>query len=111
MGEAGYSTLMSGKWHVDGTPPKRGFDNYFGFLSGAINFFTGKDWQSGENLMRLGEEVYDAPNDLAEKRPIVTERLARQYDVWAKRAGAKNHERSKKMKPSDQSQLFDLSNR
>ena len=60
---AGYSTLMSGKWHLAGTPPKRGFDRYFGFLGGAINFFTGRDWGSGKNLMRLGEEEYRVPDD------------------------------------------------
>lgn len=59
---AGYSTMMSGKWHVASTPPKRGFEQYFGFLSGAINFFTGTDWQTGENLMRIGEEEYNAPD-------------------------------------------------
>lgn len=61
--EAGYTTLMSGKWHLAGTPPQRGFDRYFGFLSGAINFFTGKDWQTGENLMRLDEKPYQVPDD------------------------------------------------
>lgn len=60
---AGYRTLMSGKWHLASTPPQRGFDRYFGFLSGAINFFTGRDWQTGENLMRLDEEVYEVPDD------------------------------------------------
>ncbi|MEE2936789.1 MAG: sulfatase-like hydrolase/transferase, partial [Planctomycetota bacterium] len=55
---AGYRTLMSGKWHVADTPSQRGFDHYFGFLSGAINFFTGADWQTGENLMRLGEQEF-----------------------------------------------------
>ena len=60
---AGYSTMMSGKWHVAGTPPDRGFDRYFGFLSGAINFFTGVDWGNGQNLMRLDREVYQPPSD------------------------------------------------
>ncbi len=58
---AGYSTMMSGKWHVAGQPRDRGFDRYFGFLSGAINFFTGVDWQTGKNLMRLDREVYEPP--------------------------------------------------
>lgn len=58
---AGYTTLMSGKWHVAQTPPERGFDRYFGFLSGCINFFTGQDWQTGENLMRLDRDVFNAP--------------------------------------------------
>lgn len=58
---AGYSTLMSGKWHLGTTPPQRGFDRYFGFLGGAINFYTGRDWGNDQNLMRLDREVYEAP--------------------------------------------------
>ncbi len=61
--QAGYRTLMSGKWHLASTPPDRGFDRYFGFLSGAINFFTGLDWQTGENLMRLDNQEYKAGDD------------------------------------------------
>ncbi len=57
---AGYSTMMSGKWHLKGVPPDRGFDRYFGFLDGCINFFTGKDWGSGENLMRLDRDEFKA---------------------------------------------------
>ena len=59
--EAGYSTLMSGKWHLAKTPPERGFDRYFGFLGGAINFYTGRDWGNGENLMRLDRKEFVAP--------------------------------------------------
>ena len=39
----GYRTMMTGKWHVKSTPRKRGFERYFGHLSGATNFFTGDD--------------------------------------------------------------------
>jgi len=66
---AGYTTLMCGKWHVGGfnadkgTPPDRGFDRYFGFLGGAINFYTGIDYGSRRNLMRLDREVYEVPDD------------------------------------------------
>ncbi len=60
---AGYSTMMAGKWHVDSTPPERGFDRYFGFLSGAANFFTGADFETGENLMRIDGEVFHAPEE------------------------------------------------
>ncbi len=60
---AGYSTLMSGKWHLGNRPVARGFDRYFGFLSGAINFFTGEDYATGKNLMRLGRKPYDVPDD------------------------------------------------
>ncbi len=40
---AGYTTLMSGKWHVGEQPEhwplRRGFDHYFGLISGASNYF------------------------------------------------------------------------
>jgi len=39
--KAGYGTAMAGKWHLNGEPTDRGFDRYFGHLSGATNFFTG----------------------------------------------------------------------
>ncbi len=61
--DAGYATFMSGKWHLQGNPMDRGFERYFGFLSGCINFFTGIDWQSDTNLMRLGHEEFKAPED------------------------------------------------
>lgn len=50
--KAGYSTYMTGKWHLtkfagkrttpdqkSGWPLQRGFDRYFGFLKGATNYF------------------------------------------------------------------------
>ncbi len=41
---AGYRTMMSGKWHVgefrDQWPRQRGFDRYYGLISGAMNFFN-----------------------------------------------------------------------
>jgi arylsulfatase A-like enzyme len=43
MKVAGYSTSMSGKWHVGEErphwPTDRGFDRYFGLISGASNYF------------------------------------------------------------------------
>ncbi|GIX00319.1 MAG: hypothetical protein KatS3mg111_3651 [Pirellulaceae bacterium] len=60
---AGYRTYMSGKWHLHGHPMDRGFQRFFGFLGGAINYFTGTDWQKQENMMRLGRQVYLPPPD------------------------------------------------
>lgn len=42
-GNAGYYTAMVGKWHLDGNPVQKGFQRYWGHLSGATNFFTGDD--------------------------------------------------------------------
>lgn len=44
---AGYFTAMTGKWHLAGEPTERGFDRYFGHLSGATDFFK------GDNTFRL----------------------------------------------------------
>jgi arylsulfatase A-like enzyme len=44
MRNAGYSTLLSGKWHVGNDslawPNQRGFDQFYGIISGASNYFN-----------------------------------------------------------------------
>jgi arylsulfatase len=72
----GYQTFMVGKWHVgrysvsqpetwtiSDQPTRRGFDRYFGFLTGAINFFDGREYRSGRNVMVFDEAPYLAPED------------------------------------------------
>lgn len=58
--KAGYSTAMVGKWHLDREPTDRGFDKYFGHLSGATNFFTGDDTfrLNGEPWNDFDEDFY-----------------------------------------------------
>ncbi len=53
----GYITLMTGKWHLSSSPVQRGFDRYFGHLSGACNFFT------GDNSFRLNDEPFQVPSE------------------------------------------------
>ena len=52
----GYVTGMVGKWHLgykpELTPPKRGFDEFFGFLSGAHDYLPG----SRRSELRRGME-------------------------------------------------------
>ena len=55
MKSAGYTTLMTGKWHIDGEPLTRGFDRYFGHLSGATDYFHGDD------TFREGERPFTVP--------------------------------------------------
>ena len=57
MKRAGYQTIMTGKWHLQKTPIERGFDKYFGHLSGATNFFT------GDNTFRMKGEKFEVPSD------------------------------------------------
>lgn len=67
--DGGYETIMSGKWHLghwlelEGTPVDRGFDHYFGHLSGAINYYTGEGWATGEPDIWMGKKPYEIPED------------------------------------------------
>ena len=37
---AGYRTLMTGKWHGPEKPTERGFERYYGIISGCCNYFN-----------------------------------------------------------------------
>jgi len=53
----GYFTAMVGKWHLHKEPTDRGFQRYFGHLSGATDFFR------GDKSFRLGGEKFKAFDD------------------------------------------------
>lgn len=55
LGEAGYFTAMTGKWHLKKQPTDFGFARYFGHLSGACNFFK------GDGTFRLNGEPWKVP--------------------------------------------------
>lgn len=54
--EAGYFTLMTGKWHLKQQPTDFGFDRYFGHLSGACNYYR------GDQTFRLNGEQWQVPD-------------------------------------------------
>ena len=60
--EAGYRTLLSGKWHnpprEGETPVDRGFDRFWGLLSGCSNYFNPGARRPGEP-----EPVHKSPGD------------------------------------------------
>ncbi|MEM8732886.1 MAG: sulfatase-like hydrolase/transferase, partial [Planctomycetota bacterium] len=62
-----------------------------------------KDWE----LYDLSEDRSETDNLVAEY-PQKVAQLAKQYNAWAKRTGAKDHAKCVANKPSKQSQLFDL---
>ncbi|MDF1744329.1 MAG: arylsulfatase [Gimesia sp.] len=70
--EADYSTYMSGKWHLgfnarDRWPLQRGFQKYFGSLSGATRFF----YPEQPRGMTFGNKQIESPKSTTE-RPFYT---------------------------------------
>ena len=66
--ESGYSTLLSGKWHVgdDSTsqwPRKRGFDHFYGNIGGASDYFTVKDLPQKQKSFFVKDDKVIVPKD------------------------------------------------
>jgi arylsulfatase A-like enzyme len=66
---SGYRTLMSGKWHVGESrphwPTDRGFDRYFGLISGGANYFdiTKTKAKGVRRQMAMDDEPYTPPKE------------------------------------------------
>ena len=66
---AGYHTLMAGKWHVGAAeghwPTDRGFDRYFGLLSGGANYFdiTKTKAEGVTRKMAFDDRPYHPPKE------------------------------------------------
>ncbi len=71
LGDAGYHTAISGKWHVtpydysddpdlhrESWPLQRGFDRFFGTLAGGGSFYTPKSLMRGNEFIEPGEGFY-----------------------------------------------------
>jgi arylsulfatase A-like enzyme len=61
---AGYATGLVGKWHLGATPEmhpqKRGFDEFFGFLGGAHDYFKSAGIQRGTTPVQELDYTTDA---------------------------------------------------
>src|SRR5882724_4822499 len=60
--DAGYSTALVGKWHL-GYPPhfgplKSGYQEFFGALSGGMDYFTHRDTLGSHDLYENDSEVH-----------------------------------------------------
>ena len=74
LADAGYSTAMVGKWHLNKQPTDFGFQRYWGHLSGATNFFTGDD------TFRLNGKKWEVPPTL-NGRPFYTTRAITDFGL------------------------------
>ena len=61
MKQLGYATGMFGKWHIgykpELQPTARGFDDFFGFLSGANNYLSASRTSGSRNPILRGTQV------------------------------------------------------
>jgi arylsulfatase len=67
LSRKGYRTYLSGKWHVgereEHWPLKRGFERYFGLLSGASSYYELIEDQPRVRQMALDDEPWMPPAD------------------------------------------------
>ena len=62
-----YRTLMVGKWHLAGHPRRRGFDRYYGLLTGCCNHFNPGEQRLGEPLPGKKFSGDNQPFDVGDK--------------------------------------------
>lgn len=73
--ESGYSTLMSGKWHLSfhdksQWPLQRGFDKFYGFIAGAGNYFkpeAPRNIYEGNEIVNITDEKYYTTDAFTDK--------------------------------------------
>jgi arylsulfatase A-like enzyme len=65
--EAGYRTYMSGKWHLgqnrESWPRRRGFDRFFGLLSGTTSYFELLQEPGRVRVMALEDSSWTPPRE------------------------------------------------
>ena len=73
--ESGYSTIMSGKWHLSSFdknqwPSQRGFENFYGTIAGACNYFKPEAPRSifeGNQKLNIDDENYYTTDAFTDK--------------------------------------------
>ncbi len=82
MKPLGYRSLMVGKWHLSKSPTERGFDRYFGHLSGATNFFKGDHTfrLDGEKWSDFGPDFYTTDANIKFAKGFVADSLEKHQD-------------------------------
>jgi arylsulfatase len=74
----GYGTYLSGKWHLgersEHWPRQRGFDRYFGLISGASSFFEMIDEPGRPRAMAQDDDVWTPPTEGFYMTDAITDR-------------------------------------
>ena len=80
--KSGYSTMMVGKWHIKKEPTDRGFEQYFGHLSGATNYFKGdKTFRlNGKPWNDFGDDFYTTKTNISFAKKFLTNAITKSPD-------------------------------
>lgn len=74
--QSGYETALIGKWHLGYLPNfgpiQSGFEEFFGIMSGAVDFFTHKDMEGNKDLFegKVPVERVGYMTDMLTKRAV-----------------------------------------
>jgi arylsulfatase A-like enzyme len=84
LAKAGYATVLVGKWHLGWLPHfgplKSGYQEFFGAMSGGLDYFTHRDSAGAHDLWEGEREVHRAGylTDLISQRALEYVRRAKQ---------------------------------
>jgi arylsulfatase len=85
---AGYHTFMSGKWHVGEEHPQwpmdRGFDDYYGLISGAAHYFDIRrtKWPDIKRHFAKGNKEYMPPTENWYMTDAITDNAVRMLEKF-----------------------------
>jgi arylsulfatase A-like enzyme len=75
----GYATACIGKWHLGGTPETdpnaHGFDYYYGFHSGCVDYYSHRYYWGGANQVNY-HDLWRNRSEIFEDGQYLTERIA-----------------------------------
>jgi arylsulfatase len=90
--KAGYHTFMSGKWHVGELHPHwpmdRGFDDYYGIISGGANYFDIRKTKAPGIIRHFarGNEEYMPPTENWYMTDAISNHAVRMLDHFGKKS-------------------------
>ncbi|WP_035958832.1 sulfatase-like hydrolase/transferase [Bryobacter aggregatus] len=87
----GYRSALVGKWHLgsvpDSTPLQRGFDEYYGFHAGCVDYYSHRFYW-GEPKTPNYHDLYRNGKEIFEDGQYLTERLTEEACAFVKRSAA-----------------------
>ena len=95
LGELGYNSYMSGKWHLglqpDSRPSAHGFDHWYGFMAGCIDYYS-HIFYWGANQGGPGQnpthDLWEDDREIWDNGQYFTEMITRKAIEYLRRANA-----------------------